>query len=325
MHFGKAGLVIALPFELPEVAESGVLFAGEGSRGQREMHSFHSSSHITISSGVGYALCCMAVLSFLAGHGDALAFVGGFLAVAGALLDFFWEHSHEPQKYRSKRRKLACLVAIGGILSIGGALVASRQSEQAQRRLVATQNTLLTKSDELATFVTGGDSYCYVASGFENVENPTDLPFYFFQNGSNPVWDVKMIITDAYQYQSKLPRLPPDSFVPTKMLTPFQTQKLREAEKTKLHVYVGSLTPGESGTAFTKPPKPAKQRYEIQILTRNGYFVETLLAEKVNGRWVSAYRVWRSTLRMSNPQEPPKRQVAEYINPNFPKSEITWK
>ncbi|MFI5098710.1 MAG: hypothetical protein ACHQT6_12125 [Candidatus Acidiferrales bacterium] len=258
------------------------------------------------------------MLNFLAGHGDTLAFLGGLVVLIGALFDAFLEHSKHREKYRPRRRQIAFGIAVGGFLSIVGAFGGSRHSEEMQRRLA-------TKSDELATFVAGGDSYCYVASGFENMENPSELPFYFFQNGNNPVWDVKLIITDAYEYQSKLPALPPHSFVPEKSLTPAQIHKIREAENTKMRVYVGNLIPGENGAAFTKPARPDKQRYEIQIITRSGYFVETLVAQKVDGRWVSAYRVWKSALRMSDPNQPPREQVAEFVNSDFPKNELPWK
>jgi hypothetical protein len=43
-----------------------------------------------------------------------------------------------------------------------------------------------------------------------------------------------------------------------------------------------------------------------------------------NGRWASAYRVWKSALRIQNSNQPLKVQVTEYVNPQFPRADLPW-
>lgn len=177
-----------------------------------------------------------------------------------------------------------------------GIKAAINQSQQQFQETMSRSNRILTaERDSLNTF-TGGNSFCYIVL-FANVN-----VFIVAQQGKYPVYDVKARIVDL---------------VATQNLT--MQEHLTLALSGANTIMIGNLAPGSSQPINLPFPLTDKGDYNIFFnSTRNGFWTENLKIRKVNGVWMSAFRVLKDS---------GKRQIQlmkPTIPKDFPSGQVDW-
>lgn len=208
-----------------------------------------------------------------------IVFVGASISAAGAL----WIALSE------KRRGLkAIAIFVGAFISAAGALWASGQQAQFERELRV-------KSDDIAASITGGDSFCYlwfVSGG----GSPNEPILMLIHQGKYPLYDVQLDILDVEKGDQ--------------LRMPLTVEGVLAQAHTILNV--GTMSPGQvrmSGRWHL--PDGQGQRYQVDILARNGVVNQSIRLQRVNSHWKQATKVTRrqgdvvvSLLEKADPEFP---------------------
>lgn len=129
-------------------------------------------------------------------------------------------------------------------------------------------------SKQATALLTGGDDFCYVIP--EGTPRPP-FPAIVLHEGEYPLYDVNMRVVDL----SKFKILPNGAI----------------AGQTSL--FLGDFPVGPTALgplSYSFPAKGEKASFNIFFSAKNGFWVENLRTRFVNGKWVSAYRVFRYRL-----------------------------
>jgi hypothetical protein len=156
------------------------------------------------------------------------------------------------------------------------------------------------KTQDLASYITGGDSACYI-SGAPQANNIINDPFVV-HIGNHPIYEVHARIVDLQLLE--------------KIKDNITLENLRATEE---HIEVGNLIPGH-GKSIRNPINLGDgetRSFNIFYTARNGSFTQLLRFRKSNGKWLYAMRVMRED-----------KILHEHINEGFPRGdteEIDWK
>lgn len=159
------------------------------------------------------------------------------------------------------------LTFIGGALTIVGVAWASIRNSETQKQLQEISSNALDQ-------ITGGDSWCYLESGFMQrqgeVVSHDYIPLQFIFEGTIPMYDISVVINKSVPYG--LSREP------------------------WLKKNVGTLTKTQLSTWLFKLPIPKKERtdYFIEITSRNGQIFQHLIyIKKDETTWLTGTKVVR--------------------------------
>lgn len=246
-----------------------------------------------------------------------LIFFGTFLmAIAGVIY-------YETDKYLLLRFKLI-LILIGILLiSFGTYRNSLDQKETGQKLIKVTDknNELNIKISKLSrtalATITGGDSYVYVIPRII-LYNRNIMSFLVVSSGNYPLYDVSIRITDSDLSTNLIkPFLPPDGKSGI-ISDPVGMDNAIKSSET--NYYFGNKIPGYGTTLpFTfdlNYNNLKKREFVVIIYARNGSFYQKLIARKVNGNWIFAFRITKD-----------HEEIHRSIAPNYPlnaNKDVDW-
>jgi hypothetical protein len=212
------------------------------------------------------------------------AFIAGFIVVLASILSGYQEHQAS-EKLQAKTNEIAML--------------SEKIAELAQK------NSALNK--KIADSISGGNSYCYL---FVSPPEESNTAHYRLRTeGENPLYDVQVRISDVSKHSAYL-----DDMVKKKDVDLAWSMKdpLKQMFKfTKIYP-IGNISAGMMyplGT-FYLPNDSDKQRYLIDILARNGRFLQHLDFRRIKGKWKYTDIVHAN-----------KEVVRKHIPPDFPRDQ----
>jgi hypothetical protein len=155
----------------------------------------------------------------------------------------------------------ALLILVGAIAVAGGGFLASWRQTHFNTELNEKNNKIISLQDELRTYFTGGDNFCYLQADLpKDANTPVDL--YVINEKNTPIFDVTAVIhRQGRGYPSIIATVKLDTVVANAM-------KLEQ-----------KLMPGN---------------YQINIVSRNGEFTELLNLIDVSGKFIMHIDVYRA-------------------------------
>lgn len=244
-------------------------------------------------------------MNWLTHHGALLLiFVGGLISALGS---FFAARIPNKSAQRKRMPTLTVWILLGAVIGICGTYWAGYQQ------------------DQLASYLSGGDSYGVVSMG-----PLTEHEFaYLFQNrGNQPLYDVYVDIRDITKWKTlwlangfPAEALDPKSHWQSSDIPTDKTlEMLRQVTTT---IPVGNVAPGQLRQVWsTSAPPVADQEYSISIFARNGLVSQTLLIHRNQNGWTWASKSWRTPISSKDGWW--KIPLDETVLKDFPKDRITW-
>jgi hypothetical protein len=173
----------------------------------------------------------------------------------------------------------AWLRITGGLAAITGAILAGIAG--------------IASSNESASLITGGDSFCYL-----DAEMPSPpFPAIVVQNGEYPLYDPQMRLTNL--------------LTPLKPITLSNGVTVDEGINFPLPNL--ALNTGAQILALSLPVKDDRASFNIFFFARNGSWSEALRLRLVNGKWKRAIQVSR---RISSGRD--VKQIFEQVDKGYP-------
>jgi hypothetical protein len=182
-----------------------------------------------------------------------------------------------------------------------------------ERQLRAKADEIASLNQKIAGFVTGGDSYVFLA--FSLFPKTNDSLLSLLHHGEFPVFDVSIEMYDSDEQEKQLGQF--GSSIPLKegleIMKPIRTFNFPTVRP---NMAVSLVEP------WNLPVDKDAVRYRFIMFTRNGIMAQFIRLQRVNGSWTQASRVTRST-------SPKKKSVVLYqwADPEFPrnqKGKIVW-
>jgi hypothetical protein len=199
------------------------------------------------------------------------------------------------------------LIFLGAILGATGALWASIEQGKAQKEIKEKNEEIGRLNQQIASTITGGDSFCYVALNLPEEERNSAI-MMLVHEGKYPLYDVHVRIVDVHKFDLIKDKRP--LFV-------------EDIQKNETNVNVGNLAPSQARMLYSAWPLPitGKARYNIFISARNGFVTELVRLNKVEGKWRAAYKV-------DSDERSNKGTLYEKIDPLYPRDKeghVDWK
>lgn len=213
----------------------------------------------------------------------------------------------------------AIVLALGGVLSICGALLAARQQVKAAEQRTQYERELKEKAEEnaklsreIAASVTGGDTFAYLLPA-PHLSSKNQVTFLLNRDGDYPLYDVEIRITD----QEKVDEFVKRHFGETGLAKPGFSLKQFYAGQTILRV--GNIGINQ-GWAYDGYPMPNPDHFNLGIFiqARNGSVSQRLAMRRINGQMK-----WASIVRRDNDN----KLLVRMVDPGFPVDEsgnIQW-
>jgi hypothetical protein len=162
----------------------------------------------------------------------------------------------------------ALIIAVGAVAVAGGGFWASWRQTQFNEELTEKNNKIISLQDELKTYVTGGDNFCFLQADLpKDATTPVDL--YVINEKNTPIFNVTAVIHPVRQYTAATA------------------------------VRLGTVLAG----AMRIEQKLIPGNYQINIVSRNGAFTEmlSLVDDKGNVRMlVDVFRFGTAEKLFSN-------------------------
>jgi hypothetical protein len=193
------------------------------------------------------------------------------------------------------------LIALGSAFVLIGGIKSSMEQNLFQKSIADKSDEIGKLNQKIASLVTGGDSFCYIAPVFMG----SHIKLIASQRGEFPVYGVTVQIVDL----DNMPTSKPPNF--------------HEFMSKRLVIQIGDLPPqtGQLLTPEIDVSKKTPVRLNLFFFARNGSFTETFRMNWVAGKWVQAIRV--TTLDSSQKE----KVLHEQIDPLFPKDangQVVW-
>lgn len=208
----------------------------------------------------------------------------------------------------------AVIIFIGALLLAAGGLWAAINQNQFESQLKAKQEALEAKNEEIIklnqqiaklsihtmNMVTGGDSYAYIEFGVTENRTAENMRFskaFISHEGMYPLYDLTIQIHDVTAGKNILITLP---------------RNIGSTGHIKIWPLNHEINIDLSGKT--------SQRFNIFFYARNGTWTQQMIYEKLETKWVSAIRVFRSNA------DEGIDILYKYINSEFPipEQDITW-
>ncbi len=214
------------------------------------------------------------------------------------------------------------LVLLGGILSAVGAFVATMRQNQEKAQSASQraefEKDLRQKSEEIAELnkqiaanVTGGDSYCYLFVS-QPGEKSNSSGLILMNEGKYPVYDISVKIDDV----EHLVEIAKNELMNSEEATSW-TQTTALLSRASKVFRPGNLGPNQATElGELQLPTGDKQSYNIYIIARNSYVVQTIRFRRINGTWKRAEKIQVNG-----------KVLRETIQPDFPlneKGQVQW-
>ena len=195
------------------------------------------------------------------------------------------------------------VVLIGTLVSAFGALVSGGERTKFESELREKSDEIAELNRTIASSVTGGDSFCFLAIGVNDVTYEGDL--FLAHRGEYPLYDISFGIVDLQKFDSAK-----------------ETGQLGSMDLYRKEFRGGNLHPNSGFSVGTlQLPNADEQDYNVFFIARNGHWTQELRFRRVAGRWKKATRVsWHNAGVDDAP-------VYEQIDSDFPrndKGEVEW-
>jgi len=201
------------------------------------------------------------------------------------------------------------LMFIAALIGAAGALWAAREQTVSERELKKKNEEIVELSRQIAYSLTGGNSYCYLVFSL-HPESPL-ARLNIVHAGQFPLYDVSVRIVDLDKFET---------VVKSKARSNYRLT-YADLEEAQQAFTIGNVKPGQAGDLGDWPmPKSREARYNVFFSARNGLFEECVRIKRIDGKWVSAYRVER---RQGDKLE----TLYEKIDPTFPRDKdgkVSW-
>ncbi|MGD0627079.1 MAG: hypothetical protein ABSB32_20525 [Thermodesulfobacteriota bacterium] len=248
-----------------------------------------------------------------------LIFLGAIIVATGGLWAAI-EQSKAQRKHKQKREEIARLnqhtaytlmvmIFLGAIIGAGGGLWAAIEQSKAQKELNKKNEEIARLNQQIASSVTGGESFCYITFPLSDERNNYSSLIFVTNEGQFPVYDVSLRIVDLDRIDLIDQKRP-------------GTITFEDVWSTNVFTKtVGNLGPSQSQMLGNWTlPKVDKARYNIFIAARNGFVTEFVRLARVEGKWKAAYKVEASHGRKPG-------ILLEKIDPIYPRNKqgnIDW-
>lgn len=215
---------------------------------------------------------------------------------------FSWWYSSEDQ-----RRKRDLMVLVGaGVAALGGFWGSVQQSDY--------ERELRRKSDEIAqlnrtmiSHVTGGDSYCYIKAGSNQMDARRLMVFSVWQVGEYPCFDVAVQIKDVDEF--------------SRLVEIGKATRLRDLTPAMPLVRVGTVLAAIAPVVRELDLQGhERRRFGFVISLRNGWVFQKLLLRKSGDEWKRASHI---EINLAGKE----RRVVEEIDVDFPRAtsgQVEW-
>ena len=148
-----------------------------------------------------------------------------------------------------------------------------------KNRLVTLVAQLESKTSDTISFITGGNSICYITGNIGTQRHPFQVdPVLVWHHGKYPLYEIKIRITDLDK-SSKLAG------------TGAWIERMSEWET---YARLDSLVPGHAANIEVVMPVSSdsmSRNFNIFFTARNGSFTQLLRFRKINGLWLRALKV----------------------------------
>lgn len=202
------------------------------------------------------------------------------------------------------------LMFIAALIGAAGALWAAREQTVSERELKRKNEEIVELSRQIAYSLTGGNSYCYLAFSLPD-KNGATARLSIVHAGQFPLYDVRVRFLDLDKFEI---------YVNSKAQSSGKIT-YGDLEKAELDLNIGNLNPSQAYSLGDWPmPQSGEARYNVFFSARNGLFTELVRIKRIDGKWVSAYRVKRS-------QGDNLETLYEKIDPAFPRDKdgkVSW-
>lgn len=194
------------------------------------------------------------------------------------------------------------LILLAAILGAVGALWASHQQTEFERKLGAKNEEIAKLTKETLDSVTGGDSFAYLGiTGLSDEDGSGRL--FLIHQGEHPLFDVGIRIVDLEKFDAYEGH--PPSF---EILQETDTYRSVSAVAAG---YSADLGPFQIGTGDTR-------RFNVFFVARNGGFTQLIRYRRVEGQWRWATKVMRDSTH---------EVLLEKVEPKYPRNavgEVDW-
>jgi hypothetical protein len=215
------------------------------------------------------------------------------------------------------------IIFIGTALTIWGQqIISSRDSKLLQEKsdkiqILAEKNVALSQENSelnktITATVTGGDSYCYLYF-FPPKGEQKSCDLMLFTEGEYPLYDVSIKIEDVKKLVNMVLEDKKAGLLPYRSLT----ESKKRFDETETIINIGNIPPSSSRLLGSiRIPEGDSISYNINIVTRNGYFTQVVRFHLVNGEWKKAMRLMGH-----------EKLLKENIDKDFPRNQdgnVEW-
>lgn len=194
------------------------------------------------------------------------------VALLMSRLDYV-DRDKRTRKFKTLRFWLFVILPLSLIVNIVVVVLDDRVKDKETATLKAQLDTLRRQVEDTKKAVTGGNNLCYV--NLDVADNGNAI-LVIVNDGDTPLYDISFRMWDPIDYSA--------SNQSPKSLEDFLSRSF--------NANVGNLPPHSAKTVGNiRLPNSDSKNFEVNIIARNGSFLERLKLRKVRGQWKRAYRV----------------------------------
>jgi hypothetical protein len=232
------------------------------------------------------------------------------LAVLGAVVAVYekWTKKHRSAILVS----FVVLGCVGFVTTILAAAKSARDLQEANDKVTHAVDEA--KKEELAA-TTGGDTVCYAQIDLTKPIEAGRLYLYVIRYGEHPLYNVNMFFYDP-QKAMQLGMLAMKLAMEKGAAVPDLQGNLKDAAQSmKLETpFITDLT--KIDFAY-QPLKTDSQVYSFGFSGLNGHWDETLRLERVEGKWIQAFKVTKDIPSPDRFLPAQKKTVVEHVDDGF--------
>jgi hypothetical protein len=200
------------------------------------------------------------------------------------------------------------LVFLGAVLAAVGVFLESTELRRLNQELANKSAEISELNQKIASFVTGGRSFCYVVMRYDGGD-PDHLYLSLMHTGDFAVFDVTVQLVDVDQRLALASSRPGHDV--EAMMTAMEA------------IPIGTVPPGEIENIFRKLNVAGRdsRRFSVMIQARNGWVEQKLALRKVGQEWKSAIS---AIPKFSSGEETGKVEIIDKAFPRTSSGEVAW-
>lgn len=193
-------------------------------------------------------------------------------------------------------------IVLGALLSLAGSMLTTQKAEKEQKifsnRLDEKNSEIIRLTKLNSALITGGDSFPLITPMFP-INQREIVNFTASNQGSNPLYDLKIQITDQNRF--KIEKKPTSADI--------------NNQKILLDINTLGNSQGVNLKAYPIDPSWTSFSFMFEMSARNGTFLELIRFYKLKNHWITA-------IRLSGGAD--QKVLFEEIHPEFPKDQLHW-